>query len=494
MTAVAAAPAAAAGMVKTILEVIGIPEDQAHSTDTLSDLGMDSMQMVEVRGIIEKATGEPPQLENLTRMTIAELKKMEKSAVMVSNAQVVPALLKAASRRVGSIVGPAPGLAALRAPSLARAPVATPVTFSAPAATAPAPAGNAAGMLKAILEVIGIPEDQAHGTDTLSDLGMDSMQMVEVRGIIEKATGEPPLLENLTRMTIAELKKMEKTAAPAAVAPAPPTAPPALMRIASTRLGATAGSFMVTSAPVAAQAAVVAPQAAPPAAVSSAAAAGMTKAILEVIGIPEDQAHGTDTLSDLGMDSMQMVEVRGIIERATGEPPLLENLTRMTIAELKKMEKTAGVVAAAVAPSVAAAPPAQRIGSRLGARPVMPEPPPPPPAAAAPAGNAAGMLKAILEVIGIPEDQAHGTDTLSDLGMDSMQMVEVRGIIEKATGEPPLLENLTRMTIAELKKMEKAGSAPAPAAGGGLAGLVSAYQPANAVKSDDPFERRRGGH
>ena len=84
------------------------------------------------------------------------------------------------------------------------------------------------------------------------------------------------------------------------------------------------------------------------------------------------------------------------------------------------------------------------------------------------AGEAGGLVEAVLAMLGLEEKNVSETDTLESLGMDSMQVAEIRARLQRALGRPIPLEEarlaprspsptlLTRMRCRPAAKQEHA--------------------------------------
>ncbi|KAK9803549.1 hypothetical protein WJX73_007935 [Symbiochloris irregularis] len=73
------------------------------------------------------------------------------------------------------------------------------------------------------------------------------------------------------------------------------------------------------------------------------------------------------------------------------------------------------------------------------------------------------LLGSILTVMGLSASAVADSDTLSRLGIDSMQMVEVRSKLQRALGRSVALEDVQSMNIASIKVLEGVDEHAAPA-------------------------------
>jgi len=88
--------------------------------------------------------------------------------------------------------------------------------------------------------------------------------------------------------------------------------------------------------------------------------------------------------------------------------------------------------------------------------------------------DAGGLVAAVLGMLGLEEKDVGETETLESLGMDSMQVAEIRARLQRALGRPIPLEEVGALTVARMREVEaEAGLTPsakpdaaAPAAGG----------------------------
>ena len=55
----------AQGLVATVLELMGLKEGEIGENDSLAEMGLDSLQLVEIRSKVQSAIGRPLPLEQV---------------------------------------------------------------------------------------------------------------------------------------------------------------------------------------------------------------------------------------------------------------------------------------------------------------------------------------------------------------------------------------------------------------------------------------------
>ena len=123
----------AGGLVAAVLGMLGLEEKDVGETETLESLGMDSMQVAEIRARLQRALGRPIPLEEVGALTVARMREVEAEAGLTPSAKPDAAAPAAAD-------GDAPDEAA----AAAAAPEAAARSAEADGAAAPAPAAAAA--------------------------------------------------------------------------------------------------------------------------------------------------------------------------------------------------------------------------------------------------------------------------------------------------------------------------------------------------------------
>ena len=62
-------------------------------------------------------------------------------------------------------------------------------------------------------------------------------------------------------------------------------------------------------------------------------------------------------------------------------------------------------------------------------------------------------MEAVLALMGLKADGVSGSDSLAGLGVDSMQLLEVRTLLQKRLCRGVALESIGAMTIASLRAL-----------------------------------------
>ncbi|CAL8464659.1 g4194 [Coccomyxa elongata] len=70
---------------------------------------------------------------------------------------------------------------------------------------------------------------------------------------------------------------------------------------------------------------------------------GLVEMVMELLGIDPNSIGEDDNLAGMGIDSMQVVEVRARIQRALGRPIPLEEIGSLTLRKLRDLEKESGM-------------------------------------------------------------------------------------------------------------------------------------------------------
>ncbi|KAK9904717.1 hypothetical protein WJX75_001194 [Coccomyxa subellipsoidea] len=70
---------------------------------------------------------------------------------------------------------------------------------------------------------------------------------------------------------------------------------------------------------------------------------GLVEMVMELLGIDPNSIGEDDNLAGMGIDSMQVVEVRARIQRALGRPIPLEEIGSLTLRKLRELEKESGM-------------------------------------------------------------------------------------------------------------------------------------------------------
>ncbi|KAK0647379.1 Methylphloroacetophenone synthase [Lasiodiplodia hormozganensis] len=167
----------------------------------------------------------------------------------------------------------------------------------------------------------------------------------------------------------------------------------------------------------------------------------MLKIITDACGAPIGDIKDTETLRDLGVDSLAAVELKSEIEEAFSTE-VDENIVHLdsTIAEIASY---LGIGATSKAVSLTA--PAQTPKINTMQASVTP------PATTAPAGNSIirqRVLQIISETSGAAVQSMRDEETLRDLGVDSLAAVELKSELEDAFGAD-FDDNLLDLSIAE---------------------------------------------
>ncbi|KAK9916399.1 hypothetical protein WJX75_002178 [Coccomyxa subellipsoidea] len=83
------------------------------------------------------------------------------------------------------------------------------------------------GLVVSVLELMGLKEEEVGENDSLADLGLDSLQLVEIRSKVQTAIGRPLPLEQIGTLTLAGLRELAKEAGESNTAPAEAAEPSA---------------------------------------------------------------------------------------------------------------------------------------------------------------------------------------------------------------------------------------------------------------------------
>ena len=79
----------AGGLVAAVLGMLGLEEKDVGETETLESLGMDSMQVAEIRARLQRALGRPIPLEEARPWAFGVFADMHSASHVMSN-DVVP--------------------------------------------------------------------------------------------------------------------------------------------------------------------------------------------------------------------------------------------------------------------------------------------------------------------------------------------------------------------------------------------------------------------
>nr|WP_305119323.1 SDR family NAD(P)-dependent oxidoreductase [Tahibacter harae] len=528
--AVAAVPAVAEllpRLLASLSRVLGLGEDQIGTGEKFSDVGLDSIAASEwVRlvnaefGVDVKATKvyDHPTLEDFAAYLQTQL------------AAAAPAA-GAAAMTTATPVPAAPSVAPA-VPAWVAAPSAAPVAGGHAAITAAASLDAVLPRLQdSLSRVLALPVDLIGVADKFSDVGLDSIaasewiRLVNIEfGVDVKATKvyDHPTLEDFAAYLQTQL-----AAAPAA--------------------GAAATTRTVPVAAVAPSVASAAAAAAPvvPAAGSAAAAASvpavdallprLQDSLSRVLALPADLIGVAEKFSDVGLDSIAASEWIRLVNVEFGtdikatkvyDHPTLEDFAAHLHGQLGAMAPVAAMqpaapvlaavspvpVAAAAAPSVAAAPrsnPAAVAAAvaapvRTAAAPAQAAAPAVPAleAAAVFAGpvTAAQLMPqltaALCRVLGLVHDSFDPSEKFSDIGLESVTVVEWIGLVNQQFGleiaatklyDHPTLQQFADFLAERLNAAPRAAvPAPAAASAAPAAAAPPAAAPAAAPADEAP--------
>jgi acyl transferase domain-containing protein/NAD(P)-dependent dehydrogenase (short-subunit alcohol dehydrogenase family) len=311
-----------------------------------------------------------------------------------------PAPAVAPPPRPAAIAAPAPAPVASRPPAPAPAP-------AAKAPIAPAPAKAASGVSQAVLAVVadktGYPVEMLNlDMDLEADLGIDSIKRVEILAAVQE---KQPQLAAVPSDQMGSLRTLREVV---------------------NAFGAGGDS-------------------APASAITAAPAAGVSKALLEVVadktGYPVEMLNlEMDLEADLGIDSIKRVEILAAIEEKV---PGLPKVASDQMGSLR----TLGQIVAAFAATPSPAPVAVQ-------------------AAKAPSGNVSrALLEVVAEKTGYPVEMLNlEMDLEADLGIDSIKRVEILAAIEEKVPGLPKVASDQMGSLRTLGQIVSAfGATPSPA-------------------------------